>query len=267
MLRHRPARRQGANFAENTMPPMCSDSHGTPHAVCFEPGAMVRDMGNRIWEGQSPTLRANMGDNQPAVCYQDKIGALQARDYKGVGSQHVDEGKVICYPNVVGTLAASGAGTSRTAGQCNEADMCVVEKLPCMGNGGHVTGTIQASCSTKQFLGNQEAFSGSYHVVDKAKPPRKYIVRRLTPTECARLQGFPDCWGRPAAYDGNDAFWEQVRKTHAEINGKAYKPTKNIKTWYDKLHTDSSEYKMWGNGIALPCAEFVLRGIKTYADI
>ncbi|HPF55385.1 MAG TPA: hypothetical protein PLV03_02480, partial [Clostridiales bacterium] len=44
-------------------------------------------------------------------------------------------------------------------------------------------------------------------------------------------------------------------------NGKAYKPCKNLKKWYEGLHTDSAEYKMWGNGIALPCAENVLHGI------
>ena len=98
--------------------------------------------------------------------------------------------------------------------------------------------------------------------VQETKPPRKYIIRRLTPTECARLQGFPDNWGHLAPYNPADAeFWEDVRKTHAEINGKKYKPAKNLKKWYEGLHTDSAEYKMWGNGIALPCAEYVLRGI------
>jgi site-specific DNA-cytosine methylase len=98
--------------------------------------------------------------------------------------------------------------------------------------------------------------------VIQEKPPRRYIIRRLTPTECARLQGFPDWWGELAPYNPADAeFWEDVRKTHAEINGKKYKPVKDIKKWYDKLHTDSAEYKMWGNGIALPCAQYVLQGI------
>ena len=32
-------------------------------------------------------------------------------------------------------------------------------------------------------------------------------------------------------------------------------------TWYNKLHTDSAEYKMWGNGIALPPALYCLQGI------
>lgn len=51
---------------------------------------------------------------------------------------------------------------------------------------------------------------------------RKYVLRRLTPKECCRLQGFPDWWT-----DG--------------VEG-----------------SDSAQYKMWGNGIALPCAADVL---------
>ena len=96
----------------------------------------------------------------------------------------------------------------------------------------------------------------------------RYIVRRLTPTECARLQGFPDCWGHPDHKDDftdeEYAFWLNVRNTHAEINGKTVKdyPKKSMLTWYNKLHTDSSEYKMWGNGIALPNALYVMQGIS-----
>ena len=96
----------------------------------------------------------------------------------------------------------------------------------------------------------------------------QYIVRRLTPTECARLQGFPDNWGHPDHKedfaDEEYRFWLNVRNTHAAINGKPQKDyTKaQMLTWYNRLHTDSSEYKMYGNGIALPCALYVMQGIK-----
>ena len=95
----------------------------------------------------------------------------------------------------------------------------------------------------------------------------QYIVRRLTPTECARLQGFPDNWGHPDHKedftDEEYRFWLNVRNTHAAINGKPQKDyTKaQMLTWYNKLHTDSSEYKMWGNGISLPTALYVMQGI------
>ena len=97
----------------------------------------------------------------------------------------------------------------------------------------------------------------------------RYIVRRLTPTECARLQGFHDAWGIPEHKDDFSAeeydFWLTVRNTYAEINGhirKRYTKQQMVK-WYNKLHTDSAEYKMWGNGIALPCALYVMQGIQT----
>ena len=95
----------------------------------------------------------------------------------------------------------------------------------------------------------------------------QYIVRRLTPTECARLQGFPDDWGHPDHKedftDEEYRFWLNVRNTHAAINGKPQKDyTKaQMLTWYNKLHTDSSEYKMYGNGISLPTALYVMQGI------
>lgn len=94
-----------------------------------------------------------------------------------------------------------------------------------------------------------------------------YIVRRLTPTECARLQGFPDAWGhiepKTDLTDEEYKFWLEVRNTYATINGKAVKDytEKQMLTWYNKLRTDSAEYKMWGNGIALPCALYVMQGI------
>lgn len=102
-------------------------------------------------------------------------------------------------------------------------------------------------------------------IVENSKPPRRYIIRRLMPVECARLQGFPDRWGELAPFNPDDTeFWESVRKTYAEISGKKYKPVKNLKKWYDKLHNDGAEYKMWGNGIALPCAEYILHEIAEH---
>ena len=94
-----------------------------------------------------------------------------------------------------------------------------------------------------------------------------YIVRRLTPTECARLQGFADWWGiveqKDSLTDEEYQFWLEVRNTHAAINGKKVQDytEKQMLTWYNKLWTDSSEYKMWGNGIALPTALYCMQGI------
>lgn len=94
-----------------------------------------------------------------------------------------------------------------------------------------------------------------------------YIVRRLTPTECARLQGFPDWWcsglGIENPTDEDLTFWREVFETFRKVVSKAKKPKtdKQIVKWLKAPHSDSAEYKMWGNGIALPCAAFVLKGI------
>ena len=97
-----------------------------------------------------------------------------------------------------------------------------------------------------------------------------YIVRRLTPTECARLQGFPDWWcsglETEKTTDEEIDFWRNVFNTYAEINGKKPKTDKQIIKWLKNPHTDSAEYKMWGNGVALPCVWFVLCGIVWYAQ-
>lgn len=57
-----------------------------------------------------------------------------------------------------------------------------------------------------------------------------YVVRRLTPTECARLQGFPDWW------------------------------TEGVEG------SDSAKYKMWGNSVAIPCVLYIMEGIKEAGD-
>ena len=134
-------------------------------------------------------------------------------------------------------------------------------------SGKEVFGTLAASMSSKQWLGNQEAFSGDYHIVEP-----EYIVRRLTPTECARLQGFPDWWCSDLETkdptEEEIAFWMDVFETHRRIIGKAKKPKsrKQIIKWLQRPHSDSAEYKMWGNGVALPNVVFVLSGIDYYTQ-
>lgn len=98
-----------------------------------------------------------------------------------------------------------------------------------------------------------------------------YIVRRLTPTECARLQGFPDWWcselETEEPTEADVAFWREVFETFRQITGGSSKPKTDaqIIKWLKDPHADSSEYKLWGNGVALPCVHFVLSGIVYYA--
>ena len=97
-----------------------------------------------------------------------------------------------------------------------------------------------------------------------------YIVRRLTPTECARLQGFPDWWcdGLETAEPTEEdiAFWTDVFETYREVISGAKKPKtrSQIVKWLQAPYLDSAAYRLWGNGVALPCVWFVLAGIAYY---
>ena len=107
-------------------------------------------------------------------------------------------------------------------------------------------------------------------VVNETEP--EYIVRRLTPTECARLQGFPDWWcaglGTDKPTEEEIEFWTEVFEIHRSVMGTSSKPKSRnqIVKWLKNPHSDSAEYKMWGNGVALPNVYFVLSGIVYYAQ-
>ncbi|MBQ9007947.1 MAG: DNA cytosine methyltransferase, partial [Clostridia bacterium] len=94
-----------------------------------------------------------------------------------------------------------------------------------------------------------------------------YIVRRLTPVECARLQGFPDWWcddlAIPEPTDEQIAFWTEVWETWRKLTNPEGKPKteKQIRRWLASPYTDAAEYKLWGNGVSLPIVFFVLSGI------
>lgn len=92
----------------------------------------------------------------------------------------------------------------------------------CAGNGQLNQMSMLKVANTLDCMHDQQILVGGGTVLDNN---RKYVLRRLTPVECARLQGFPDWW-----CDG--------------VEG-----------------SDSAQYKMWGNGIALPCAYDVLQRV------
>lgn len=137
-----------------------------------------------------------------------------------------------------------------------------------------VMGTVATGAHPSGFNG-QDAFNDRL-VIDnpEAQPtPVTYTVRRLTPTECARLQGFPDWWCRDLGTENPTeeelAFWADVFETHRKIVTHAKKPKteKQIRKWLADPYTDSAEYRIWGNGICLANALFVLAGIAWCAGL
>ena len=137
-----------------------------------------------------------------------------------------------------------------------------------------VMGTVATGAHPSGFNG-QDAFNDRL-VIDNPEAqltPVTYTVRRLTPTECARLQGFPDWWCRDLGTENPTeeelAFWADVFETHRKIMTHAKKPKteKQIRKWLADPYTDSAEYRIWGNGICLANAFFVLAGIAWCAGL
>ncbi len=100
---------------------------------------------------------------------------------------------------------------------------------------------------------------------------QRYSVRRLTPLECERLQGFPDGWtdipGQTEATQEELEFWRDVwltwDKTQAEDPEKVKPRTdKAILKWLKNPVSDSAQYKALGNSVAVPCPEYVIEGIS-----
>ncbi len=274
-------------------------------AICFKPGqgAKARTIGES--ETSAPTLASEAGGNAvPGICYPaisrtltaeaddspcvDRGQNVVAIDYRNInanieisgtlqaktnGGQSLNfQNPVVYSSGAFGTLS-EGVGTIGTGTRATNEMIAVYEILKAYQGRRcewivypHVTGALCANSHSGSYTG-QDAFNDMLPVVLVDKHPRKYIVRRLTPLECCRLQGFPDGWGVPKHKDAMDdceaAYWEGVRRTHAEIAGKTYKPFATraaLVKWYNGLHTDSAEYKMWGNGVSLPCAYNVVSG-------
>ena len=221
----------GANYTVNFAPTLCSDSHGTPHAVC-----MKNNQDEQLGMNENTESLDNMQDHQRIVCCSSK------------GSFHTQFVKELA-PSLLASdykepLTVYGIGR----------DANKMDKNAKFGM--HVEEEVQPTLTARG-----PGAVGAY-----------YTVRRLTPTECARLQGFPDWWcaslETPEPTDEEIQFWTEVFETHRRIMGTARKArTRNqIIKWLKNPHTDSAEYKMWGNGVALPCVFFVLAGVVYFAE-
>ena len=145
---------------------------------------------------------------------------------------------------------------------------------------GAVAAPTFSSSKASFFTSAEEELANTLVATDWKDPPvvndmdedLEYIVRRLTPTECARLQGFPDWWcdglGTKVPSEEELTKWMDIFETWRLIEGKSSKPKtkKQVFKWLQNPHSDSAEYKMWGNGVALPNVCFVLSGIVYYTQ-
>ena len=196
------------NQGENAKFDIGIDENGIAHSLVAKgPGGVCYavDMGGgksscNVKEGQTPTLTCTHG-GEPAVCYSTSHGGF-----------HVNPSK-----DIANTLMSTDYKDSPTV--CYAVD-CRNETED------DINGALQSN-SAHSLNGN--------NVVRV-----RHIVRRLTPLECERLQGFPDGWTDIGEY----------------INSKG----KKCKT------SDAARYKALGNSIALPSWRWVLKRISANLD-
>lgn len=275
--------------------------NSTPLVVDDPKPRIIEDSGraSRYWDGGdvAGTLTVNseggeqrMPDKKNFHCVVESYG-ISSYESKGMLSNNPKVG-IYC-TDTSRTLDKSGGNPA-----CNQGGVAVVEKSYAMTAGEYTqveeekTPTIMARDYKDPNVvcrgigrdainqGKNAKFMPS--IDEELQPPliatgpgavqRGYAVRRLTPPECALLQGFPPDWcsdlGTDQPTDKDMEFWRDVFETYRKIMGNSKKPKtdKQIRKWLENPHADSAEYKMWGNGIALPCAWFVLAGIVHFAE-
>jgi DNA (cytosine-5)-methyltransferase 1 len=180
--------------------------HGVAHPIAFEPGKLKRLGYGYAEPGLCPTLRADAGDNQLAVAQPVNIYGGNKRPDRPEGGFYVRMNEE------TSKTLDSATGLNPT---CSQGGTAVIQPIY-MGNaeGGakevpfltcHNLGGTAGISNQTPLIGQPITFSGQMSVpqtdVDmsttlQAKNPmavaQAMAVRRLTPVECERLQGFPD---------------------------------------------------------------------------
>lgn len=244
--------------------------NNTPLVMSFKGGAGAKAGGIDLQEEESPTLTAaGSGTNRvPLVYTQQKFGHYKAGE-------------------VASTLTANN-GTRHTG------ESLIVETMtPWDVQSGRIYGTDGVAPTLSSNGGKAGLNRQGFLTQDR--------VRRLTPLECERLQGYPDGWTvLPMIEDMSDAgyeFWKATLFEKTEREGKArlsetgalevwrfipghgdsegswenthknykHKTKKQMVVWYNRsfcVDTDSARYKAMGNSIALPSWRWVLKRIS-----
>nr|DAH34379.1 MAG TPA: Cytosine specific methyltransferase [Bacteriophage sp.] len=181
---------------------------------------VIRECGEQV-----PALQARMGTggNQVPLTYQEVTGTLSPGAHAGsYNGQDAYSDMLVVSSEISPSLRAKGNDPYR-------ADMSAYVASVDFRNfreGGEINGTLQAKEGGGQSLNLNNTVR------------QNMVVRRLTPMECERLQGFPDGWA-------NIGEWTDGK-------GKRHKPS------------DSPRYKALGNSIALPFWDWMLRRMARY---
>jgi len=216
----------------------------------------------------SPTLRSETHGNLPIVAlgvHVNQAGEIHTADtaysLATNGNATGRNAPIICenisdvHPSVAGTLCASASGLNRPGGMGSETDLCVAYCLQgnMIGRQDHngpkgdginedisftLTSTDVAAvaavdcrnlCETEELSGTLQSKPQGYSLNYQNPVRSGYVVRRLLPVECERLQGYPDGWTE-SGHDGKEI-------------------------------SDTRRYQMLGNSVAVPCVAYILLGV------
>lgn len=236
-------------------------------------GANIRPMDGRV----SPTLRAGMSGHPPVLIDTFPIADKATRCQGGGATRHGDGAGnglgVGRAGSPIYTLTAASRHAVAYDCRNHTAKKEVSGTLQAKKSGGHSLNYINpvavpetAGTLTAKMAKGSGGPSGD-ECQNLVMAPPEYIVRRLTPTECGRLQGFPDSWTQGLKNrkpdEGTIRHWEEVFEAHRAVTGKPGKRRSRgqVIRWLKNPDSDTALYKMWGNGIALPCALYVFEGI------
>ena len=214
-----------AGMSGNNQPVVCAG---------FKLGNSERARSIGYAEEQSPTLNAECGGNKPAVVALDMSHACDVIRDCGEVSPSLQARMGTGGNQIPPTYQMQGFGDYRegdVASSCKQRDYkdstdLVVSSVDCRNftEGGEINGTLQAKETGGQSLNLQNTVRTGI------------IVRRLTPMECERLQGYPDGWT-------DIGEW---RDSKGKLRDSA----------------DSPRYKACGNSIALPFWDFLAKRIS-----
>lgn len=270
--------------------------HGSSVATVIEPTAFHITQDPTAFEGKSPCLtQGNPKTGQATIGVAIPI-ADKATRYKGGGDTRNNDGSA----NGLGVGEPGAPANTLTAADRHAVayaiDMAafnqgmnaqynssiqeeIAQTLVAKGPGGvaHPQDKMDARCYAMQAFGQYKESEIASAIKardfkDSTDPvvEMEYIIRRLTPLECCRLQGFPDDWTEDIAISEPKASvirewmiaWAEWWRLIGKDEGiQLPKDAKQVERWLADPASDSGLYKMWGNGIALPCAMFVMEGI------
>lgn len=256
--------------------------------ICFEGGALSR-RGGHHWRNLAGTLRATPGDNHQSVVY-DSRGNGDGHTVCSIVGDH--NGRVTDYTALaVEAKAVTAYGISSYASQamlsdnpkagiyeaetartldcsaCNPSQhhggIAVVEDIPY---------TMTCGCYTQVCKDAAPTIMARDFKQGPIVARKHYVARRLTPQECALLMGteldYCANLGISEPTEDDIAFWTRVFEEHRLILGKSkrHKTRKQIIKWLQNPHSDSAEYKLWGNSCVRQCLVFLLSGLVDYFE-